>query len=164
MMRVRLVLAVAAVLMIASCSSKSSSAASNTTSSTAAPASTTTTTSPPPPQPARCEAYHELAAINHAAVTQQTQLASDWPKYQAALAADFTRNRVLYATIARESTGALRADALVVAAFMPRSRTLLLRSATFAAYRAAVAKLAGDDAVRAAATSLNTDAAHSCTF
>src|SRR5260221_4554215 len=133
MMRVRLLLAVAAVLMIASCSSKSSSAASNTTSSTAAAASTTTSSSPPPPpQPARCEAYHELAAINHAAVAQQTQLASDWPKYQAALAADFTRNRVLYATIARESTGALRADALVVAACMPRSRALLLPSATFA--------------------------------
>lgn len=164
MKRLRLALSVAAVLMIASCSSKSSSAASNTTSSTAAASSNTTSSSQPSSQPTRCAAYRELAAINHTAVTQRSQLSNDWSKYRAALAQDFARNRVLYATIASESTGTLRADALVVAAFMPRSRALLLGSASFDAYRTAVAKLAGDDSVRAAATRLNTDSAHHCGF
>ena len=112
--------------------------------------------------PKRCTTYNELALINRSSVTLQQQLAGDWPQLRTKLAVAFARNRELYDRLAAETTGTLHADALVVAAFMPRSRTLLLHSKTFATYRADSLELPGVAEVQAAATRLNSDTAHNC--
>jgi hypothetical protein len=90
------------------------------------------------------------------------QLASDWPPLRLEMAAAFARNEVLYGSVADAATGSLRADARLVAGFMPRSRAVLLESASLVAYRAAVTQVPGDSAVRAAATRINADAADAC--
>ena len=109
----------AVLLLVASCSSSKHSSAPTST------AQSTTTAPSTGAVPSRCAAYSELALINHSTVAIQQQMQSDWPQFQKKLAVAFARNRTLYLEVAADTSGALHTDALLIAAYMPRSRTAL---------------------------------------
>ncbi|HEY1739879.1 MAG TPA: hypothetical protein VGI86_14280, partial [Acidimicrobiia bacterium] len=67
-----------------------------------------------------------------------------------------------YLDVSGASTGRLRADALVIASFVPRSRALAESSPSLERYRAEVTTLPGDAAARIASTDVNNDAQRTC--
>lgn len=131
-------------------------ACSGGTSIQAAPTSTTDAAS------ARCTVYRQMASNDFRVSSQGALATTDWPRFRALLVDGNRQAEADYSALAKVATGALHDDAVRLAAFMPASRALVTRSVTFRRYRAELARLPGDAAVRAAAKRIFADARTTC--
>lgn len=143
--RRRLVVLAAAAAALAACSSAGGHAGPTTTTA-----------------PLRCAAYERLSRRDLEVLAVLRDPTADWPARRRALIAGNAGAEVAYKALAAQTTGPLHDDAVLAAAFMPKSRDLVTRSASFAAYWSALKRLPGDAAVREAARRIDADAIATC--
>jgi hypothetical protein len=138
------------VFLVGACSSHGTSAAPKST------------TAPARPVPAVCGPFARLSALDRSTTVARNLLANDWHVLRTVVVMANDTNQEIYPAIAAATSGTTRSDARLVAAFMPRSRTIALRSTSLPAYLSGIHGLPGDAATQAAATRVFADLARTC--
>src|SRR3954470_2769333 len=100
--------------------------------------------SPTHQRPARCAAYEAMSKNDLAVKRHQSEATMNWTGFRTLLVAGNTGAEAGYRGVAAATKGQLRADAQLVASFVPRSRAVLERSRSLAEYLANVRLLPGD--------------------